>query len=72
MAKKEGFGFFKSFEYNKTGTVGKPMHQLLSLGTYNVKTFPANIDLFKVNYRNTRKRYEICSKLTIKKPERRH
>ena len=34
--------------------------------------FPANIYLFKVNNRNTRKRCEICSKLTIKTPERRH
>ena len=32
--------------------------------------FPANIYLFKVNNRNTRKRCEICSKLTIKTPER--
>ena len=32
---------------------------------------PANIYLFKVNNRNTRKRFEICSKLTIKTPERR-
>ena len=32
---------------------------------------PANIYLFKVNKRNTRKRCEICSKLTIKTPERR-
>ena len=28
--------------------------------------YPANIYLFKVNNRNTRKRCEICSKLTIK------
>ena len=34
-------------------------------------TFPVNIYLFKVNKRNTRKRCEICSKLTIKTPERR-
>ena len=34
--------------------------------------YPTNIYLFKVNSRITRKRYEICSKLTIKKPERRH
>ena len=27
--------------------------------------------MFKVNNRNTRKRCEICSKLTIKTPERR-
>ena len=33
---------------------------------------PTNIYLFKVNNRNTRKRCEICSKLTIKTPERRH
>ena len=32
--------------------------------------FPANINLFKVNNRNTRKRCEICLKLTIKTPER--
>ena len=33
---------------------------------------PGNIYLFKLNSRNTRKRCEICSKLTIKTPERRH
>ena len=32
---------------------------------------PTNIYLHKVNNRNTRKRYEICSKLIIKTPERR-
>ena len=32
----------------------------------------ANIYLFKVNNRNTRKRCDICSKLTIKTSERRH
>ena len=31
----------------------------------------ANIYLFKVNNRNSRKRCEVCSKLTIKTPERR-
>ena len=31
---------------------------------------PTNIYLFKVNNRNTIKRCEICSKLTIKTPER--
>ena len=37
------------------------------------RRIPSNIYLFKVNYRNTRKRCEIvqrCSKLTIKTPER--
>ena len=32
---------------------------------------PENNYLFKVNNRNIRKRCEICSKLTIKTPERR-
>ena len=32
---------------------------------------PDDIYLFKVNNRNTRTRCEICSKLTIKTPERR-
>ena len=33
---------------------------------------PAGIYLLKVNNRNTRARCEICSKLTIKTPERRY
>ena len=33
---------------------------------------PAKIYSFKVNSRETRKRCEICSKLTIKTSERRH
>ena len=33
---------------------------------------PVDIYLLKVNNRNTRTRSEICSKLTIKTPERRH
>ena len=37
------------------------------ISTYN----SANIYLFKVNNRNTRKRHEISSKLTIRKPEQR-
>ena len=35
-------------------------------------TNPAGNYLLKVNNRNTRTRCEICSKLTIKTPERRH
>ena len=34
-------------------------------------TMPASNYMFKVNNRNTRTRCEICSKLTIKTPERR-
>ena len=37
-----------------------------------IRTTPANIYLFKVNKRNTRKRYDICSQLTIKISETRH
>ena len=33
--------------------------------------FPANIYLLKVTIGNTRKRYDICSKLTIKTLEQR-
>ena len=36
------------------------------------KTYPAGIYLLKANNRNTRTRCEICSKLTINTPERRH
>ena len=36
------------------------------------KAFPDKIYFFKVKNRNTRKRCEICSNLTIKTPERRH
>ena len=35
-------------------------------------SLPTNIYMFKVNNRNTSKRCKICSKLTIKTPERRH
>ena len=34
--------------------------------------YPAGIYLLKVNNRKTRARFETCSKLTIKTPERRH
>ena len=36
------------------------------------KLYPAGHYVFKVNNRNTRKRCEVCPKLTIKIPERRH
>ena len=48
------------------------MHQFLWNGFYLCLTaIPAGIYLLKVNNRN-RTRCEICSKLTIKIPERRH
>ena len=34
--------------------------------------YPAGNYMFKINNRNTRTRCEMCSKLTIKTPERRH
>ena len=33
---------------------------------------PTNIYMFKINNQNTRKRREVCSKVTIKTPERRY
>ena len=36
-----------------------------------ISSYPANIYLFKVNNRNIRKMFGICSMLTIKTPERR-
>ena len=36
------------------------------------QTTPAGIYLLKYNNRNTRRRCEICSNLTLKTPERRH
>ena len=44
---------------------------LANVTLYTLKTsenYPANIYLFKVNNRNTRKRCEICSKFTLKTP----
>ena len=38
---------------------------------YYFQIDPVGIYLFKVNNRNTRARCEICSKLTVKTPERR-
>ena len=39
---------------------------------WRLKCFLAGIYLLKVNNRNTRKKYEICSKLTTNTPERLH
>ena len=37
-----------------------------------INSNPVGMDLLKANNRNTKTRCEICSKLTIKTPERRH
>ena len=47
------------------------MHHITGNLNYYHEHSPANSCFFKVSNRNTRKRYEICSKLTIKSPERR-
>ena len=51
------------------------MHPLgLTYGKWEMakSPFPVGIYLLKVNNKNSRTRWEICSKLTIKTPERRH
>ena len=49
------------------------MSFLLTLNIFHkLFCFPAAIYLLTVNNRNPRTRCEICSKLTIKTPERRH
>ena len=40
--------------------------------TMFISKIPAKIDLLKVKNRNIRESYKICSKLTIKTPERCH
>ena len=57
--------FFKIYDHDFLAfiTVDVLLHSTLNI--------PADIYLLKVNNRNTRARCEICSKLTIKIPERR-
>ena len=50
----------------------KKFDRLFQLCCMHFSASPINSYLFKVNNRNPRKRYEICSKLTIKTPERLH
>ena len=47
----------------------KPFHTLWKLWWHHVLD---NIYLFKVNNRNTTKKFKTCVELTIKTPERRH
>ena len=47
------------------------IHRLITRNTKTLSCYPAGIYLLKVNNRNTRAMCEICSKLTIKAPERR-
>ena len=41
-------------------------HRLKTSAQPRRKGFPANVYLFKVNNRNTRKGYKICSELILK------
>ena len=65
-----------SLHLKKTRSCNDALVLLLNIGKLKslMQTFgsPANIYLFKVNNRSTRKRCEICSKSTIKTSERRH
>ena len=57
--------------YWKTYSNKTPSWKLCSFTKLLNTSKPANIYLFKVKKRNTRKRCKICSELTIKTPERR-
>ena len=43
----------------------------LEYSVLTLNSIPVGIYMLKVNNRNTRTRFEICSKLTLKTPERR-
>ena len=44
---------------------------LVKLNNRNTRTISADNYMFKINNKNTRTKCEICSKVTIKTPERR-
>ena len=66
--------FLVTLQAYSTTSLKRTRSQEFSCELYEIflKSFPANVHLFKVNNRNNRKRCKICSKLTIKIPERRH
>ena len=70
FGKKSNFCKFTLF-YERLVTILSLAHLNFFYLVSNVVN-PAGIYLFKVNNRNTRTMGEICSKLTIKIPERRH
>ena len=45
---------------------------LLLLTRVLVEHYPANNYMFKINKRNAKTRFEVCSKLARKTPEQRH
>ena len=60
-----------NFNFNDDFSKTLDVHTPVKIAKLRGNTFPANIYLLKVNNRYTRTRSEICSKLTIKIPERR-
>ena len=52
-----------------TASIMKELNNMYAVQVFSDYA-PANIYLFKVNNKNIRKRCEICSKLTIKTPEK--
>ena len=63
--------WYSSNKYKFPNMQLKSLEESLGINLFSVKIsdFPANIYLFKLNNRNTRKRCEVCSKLTIKTSE---
>ena len=53
-------------------TLNRDLLQGTKNNSRETTSFPANIYLYKANNRDTRRRCEMCSQLTIKAPERRH
>ena len=63
---------FSNYEVTKTKITENASQFVRKYLKYNKqRNYPANIYLFKVNRKFGKKR-EICSKLTIKTPERHH
>ena len=68
-------GIFDMFQtIGISAAVAKPyiISEIKVLEWEKLKNIPVGIYLLKVNNRNTNTRCEICSKLTIKTPERHH
>ena len=61
--------FLDKHKFIENLNLNQKTEKMVSIEDHSI---PANIYLFKVNNRNTRKRCEIFSKFTIKIPERRH
>ena len=62
---------YNSYTVYRDMLVGPIFNKTASLNDAG-RIYPVGIYLLQVNNRNTRTRCEICSKLTIRTPERRH